>query len=313
MPYDLLVAGLDGRSLLLEAPLLNREGHLVEQRASIRQVLQELPGSGARLVVLGSQLPDLPLAEAVRRIRNHAATRHVSILALIPAGDPPGVEDDAIAAGANAALRRPLERDDLESWLAKLLAVPVRVQVRIPVQGQVVGTQRANDPVHFYGLTRNLSVNGVLLASPIRLPQTDLDLEMQLPGVAVRVQALGRVVREAEEVDWPYLGYGVEFLFVPPESADIIQGLVVGAVVTPAASPSYLIHSTVRRADFVYEILLPVQRHASWLAEIRRGPRDRWRPGVSGPFYVVEGASREAVLREAREFVMRHGEGVGLE
>ncbi len=313
MPYDLLVAGLDGRSLLLEAPLLNREGRLVEQRASVRQVLQELPASGARLVVLGSQLPDLPLPEAVRRIRSQAATRHVSILALIPAGDPPGIEEDAIAAGANAALRRPLERDDLESWIAKLLAVPVRVQVRIPVQGQVVGTQRASDPVHFYGLTRNLSVNGVLLASPIRLPQTDLDLEMRLPGVAVRVQALGRVVREAEEVDWPYLGYGVEFLFVPPESAEIIQGLVVGAVVTPLAAPSYLICSTVRRAGFVYEILEPVQRHASWLAEIRRGPRDRWRPGESGPFYVVEGATREAVLREAREFVMRHGEGVGLE
>lgn len=312
MPYDLLLAGLDGRSLLLEAPLLNREGRLVEQRASVRQVLLELPASGARLVVLGSQLPDLPLAEAVWRIRNHAATRHVSILALIPAGDPPGLEDDALAAGANAALRRPLERDDLEAWIAKLLAVPVRVQVRIPVQGQVVGTQRGNDPIHFYGLTRNLSVNGVLLASPIRLPQSDLDLEIQLPGVAVRVQALGRVVREAEEVDWPYLGYGVEFLFVPPESAEIIQGLVVGAVV-PSTAPSYLIHSTVRRADFVYEILEPAQRNASWLAEIRRGPRDRWRPGVSGPFYVVEGATREAVLSEAREFVMRHGEGVGLE
>lgn len=312
MPYDLLVAGLDGRSLLLEAPLLNREGRLVEQKASVRQVLQELPTSGARLVVLGSQLPDLPLPEAVRRIRSHAATRHVSILALIPSGDPPGLEHDAIAAGANAALRRPLERDDLEAWIAKLLAVPVRVQVRIPVQGQVVGTQRAADPVHFYGLTRNLSVNGVLLASPIRLPQTDLDLEIQLPGVAVRVQALGRVVREAEEVDWPYLGYGVEFLFVPPESAEVIQGLVVGAVV-PAASPSYLIHSTVRRADYIYEILEPVQRHASWLAEIRRSLKDRWRPGASGPFYVVEAATRDAVLHEARQFVLRHGEGVGLE
>ncbi len=309
MPSDLLVAGLDGRSLLLEAPMLQRDGRAITQRTTGLEVLDELPASGARLVVLGSQLPDMPLPEAVRRLRSHEATRHVSILALIPANEPAGSEQDALVAGANAVLRRPLQHDHLETWIAKLLAVPVRVQVRIPVQGQVVGTPRSSDPVHFYGLTRNLSTNGVLLASPIRIPEADLDMEMRLAGAAVRVQALGRVVREAQEVDWPYLGYGVEFLFVPPESAEIIEALVAGAMVAPPPRPPYFIHSTVRRPDFIYEILEPVQRQSSWLAEIRRGPRDAWRPGSTGPFYVVEGVSRDAVLREAREFVVRRGNG----
>ena len=116
-------------------------------------------------------------------------------------------------------LRRPLDRARLETWLAKLLIVPRRVDARIPVQGHVVGTPRSTEAVHFFGLTRNLSVNGMLLASPVPLPATpDLDLEFNIPGVIARLQALGRVVREAGEVEWPYLGYGVEFLFVPPDS-----------------------------------------------------------------------------------------------
>ena len=42
-----------------------------------------------------------------------------------------------------------------------------------------------------------------------------------------------------------------------------------------------------------------------FLAEIRRGPREGWRPGASGPYYVVEAASPEAAVRAARAFVNR--------
>ena len=310
MPSHLLVAGLDARSLLLEAPLLRRERHVVEERATARDVMEDIPRTGTRLVVLGPRLPDLELNAAIRRIRSHAATRGVSILALLPAEEPEDAEALALEAGANAALRRPLDRARLETWLAKLLIVPRRVDARIPVQGHVVGTPRNAEPVHFFGLTRNLSVNGMLLASPGPLPFTpDLDLEFNIPGVIARLQALGRVVREAGEVEWPYLGYGVEFLFVPPDSQEALSMLVSGRLPlppSPAADSSLGIHSTIRREDWVYEILEPVQHDASWHAEIRRAPRSSWRPGLTGPFYVVEGRSRESVLKEARDFLARH-------
>ena len=54
----------------------------------------------------------------------------------------------------------------------------------------------------------------------------DLDLELQLPDDASRVKALGRVVREAVEVGWPYIGYGVEFLYVLDDSRMAIGRLV---------------------------------------------------------------------------------------
>src|SRR5207244_12320930 len=66
----------------------------------------------------------------------------------------------------------------------------------------------------------------------------------------------------------------------------------------PTALPdtTHGIHSTVRREAWVYEILEPVRRDETWHAEIRRAPREAWRPGEAGPFYVVEGASPEKAL-----------------
>ena len=85
MPSSLLVAGLDARSLLLEAPVLQRDRHLVQERNNARDLLREIVPTGARLVVLGTELPDLTLPDAVRRIRASAATREVSVMAILPA------------------------------------------------------------------------------------------------------------------------------------------------------------------------------------------------------------------------------------
>ena len=311
MPASVVVAGLDGRSLLLEAPVLQRERHAILEVVSGRAVVEEVVRSGARLVVLGARLPDMELPEAVRRIRASALARHASILALLPAGDPSGLEDEVRAAGANAALRRPLDPTQLEAWIAKLIAVARRVETRVPVQGRVVGTPRHREDAHFYGLSRNLSVTGMLLASPVRLAEgPDLELEFDLPGGAPGLQALGRVVRQAGEVAWPYIGYGVEFLYLPAMSFDAIVDLVSrGGLIPPAIPPdtTHGIHSTVRREAWVYEILEPVRHDETWHAEIRRAPREAWRPGEAGPFYVVEGPSPEKALREARDFLVRLG------
>ncbi|HWW93150.1 MAG TPA: PilZ domain-containing protein [Vicinamibacteria bacterium] len=309
MTPPILAAGLDSRSLVLEVPVLLRNGEALEEKASARELIDELTRGGARLVMLGPLLPDLPLPEVIRRIRALPLTRHVSVLALLPAGEPVELDEILSAAGANAVLRRPLEAARLESWIAKLLAVPRRVQARVPVHGQVVGTPRTSSSGHFYGLSYNLSVHGMLIASPVRLAESpDLDLEFQLPDGTSRVRALGRVVREAAEVAWPYLGYGLEFLFVPPDSLAAIDALVSRVASLSAHTPegpAARIRTTLRHPAWIYEILEPVRYAAGYLVEIRRGPREGWRPGLSGPFYVVEGRSPEVALLAARDFVSR--------
>jgi CheY-like chemotaxis protein len=308
----ILVAGLDRRSLLLEAPFLLREAADVAEAASAWDLMERLAREGSRLVVLGTEIEDAPLVEVIRRIRGLPMTRHVSLLALIPSGEPDTLDGDALDAGANAVLRRPLDRSHLEAWLAKLLSVPRRVDARIPVQGQVVGTRRDTIGGHFYGLSRNLSVNGMLLASPVRLAGSDLDIEFHLPGTGRRVRAIGRVVREAKDVAWPYLGYGVEFVFVPPDSLEGLVGLVTYHLPPPPLPPPAVegpgarIVVTVRHSFWIYEIVEPAAYATGYLVEIRRGPREGWRPGAAGPYFVVEGASEEGAMKAAREFVARH-------
>jgi CheY-like chemotaxis protein len=304
MSAPILSVGLDSRGLLLEAPVLRRPGAEVEVQRSGRGLLEALRADPARLVVLGPGVQDLGLNELVQLVRSDPATRGVSILVLLPSTERSETVTSALAAGANAVLRRPLDPQHLERWIVKLLQVPRRADVRVPVRGQVVGVPRAIAG-RFSGQSRNLSLNGLLLACPEPLrPEHDVELEVSIDGPYPRLRALGRIVREAGEVAWPYRGYGIEFLLVPPESQEIIANLV--SAEARAARPARgepRIRATVEHESWVYEILDPIRAPSGWQTEIRRGPRASWRPGKAGPFYVVLGGSPEAAYREAKAFV----------
>ena len=310
MEGRILVAGLDGRELRLEVRFLQRDPDRVQDVGSGRELFDAVAQNGASLVVLGPRLPDLPMVEAIRRLREEKTGPRTSILAVIPASEPVGTEAVVLGAGANAALRRPLERFVLESWVAKLLDVPRRVLARIPVHVQVVGSRHRAPGEHFYGLSRNLSVHGMLLASPVRIEAEDLDLEIDLPEPEGRIHVLGRIAREAPEVGWPYVGYGIEFLFLPEAGLRAISRMVKREAPPEPANSLWApgaIHTTVRRDAWIYEITEPARTESGFLVEVRRGVREGWRPGQASPFYVVQGESAREALDAAREFVRRHG------
>jgi CheY-like chemotaxis protein len=310
MTGRILTAGIDARELRLEVRFLQREPDLVLEVPTAEELLEALARDAAQLVVLGPRLPDVPLEETIQRIRESSSSRHASILVMIPASEPPGTEGVVLGAGANAALRRPLDRFVLESWVSKLVHVPNRVLARIPVHVQVVGSRHGVPGEHFYGLSRNLSVHGMLLASPVRIDAQDLDLEIDLPEAEGRVRVLGRVAREAPEVGWPYVGYGIEFLFLPETAQRVIDRMVRRE--GPREPPRSLwapgaIHSTLRRDESIYEVTEPARTDSGFLVEIRRAAREGWRAGHASPFYVVESGSPEGALEAARDFVLRHG------
>ena len=310
MDRRIVSAGLDGLQLRLEVQFLERDPELVHEALSAAEVLGAVARGGVDLVVIGPHLPDAPLVEAVRRVREDPGGRRVSILAVIPAAEPPGLEGSVLASGANAVLRRPLDRFVLESWVAKLLDVPRRVLARVPVHVQVVGSRTSAPGEHFYGLSRNLSVHGMLLASPVRIDAEDLDLEIDLPEAEGRVRVLGRIVREAPEVGWPYLGYGIEFVFLPEACRRAIERMIRRESPPEGARSLWApgaIHSTLRRDEWIYEITEPARTEAGFLVEIRRAARDDWRPGRTSPFSVVQGSSAQEALDAARGFVRSHG------
>lgn len=300
MTASVLVAGLDAAALP-DTPLLRRGGHVVEQVSGARALLARMLHCEPRLLLLGAGLDGL--GDTLRRIRSTPGLRRVSILAIVPADMGP--TSHLLKAGANAVLQEPLDPQRYEAWVARLLAVPRRLEVRVAVEGEVLASRR-DEGRHFSGLTRNVSVNGMLLASPQRLAVgagSDLDLEMGLGGLRPRFRALGRVVREAGEVSWPYLGYGVEFLFVPPECHEALAEFLSHSGAPPSEAPG--IHSTVQQGRFIYEVLAPVAARDGWQCEVRRAARHEWRPGEAGPHYVVTGGSPEQALRAARDFVRR--------
>jgi DNA-binding response OmpR family regulator len=304
-----VVAGLDQRSLLIEAPLLRRGQHAVVAHTALRELLEDLRRGASRLLVLGPQLGGCPAPEVVARVRASGDTRGVSILVLLPLWERPDTETAALHAGANAVLRRPLDPLVLESWIGKLLTVARRVEVRVPVEGQVIGTAPGGVG-RFYGLTRNISTQGVLLASPVRMaPGQDVELDIQIAAASGSIRALGRVVREAPHIKWPYLGYGIEFLYVPTASLGILGALVATDRSTEPLRQEAVeprpIQATVRLGQWVYELLAPVPGGDGWHVEILRADRHSWRPGRGGPFFVIAAPSPEEALVRARMFVKR--------
>jgi hypothetical protein len=309
MAGRILTAGIDARELRLEVRFLQRAPDLLQEAASASELFEALARDSFSLVVLGS-LPDLPLASTIQKIREGTGSRRVSILAMMSEAEAPDTEGVVLGAGANAALRRPLDRFVLESWVSKLVDVPNRVRARIPVHVQVVGSRHRGESEHFYGLSRNLSVHGMLLASPVRIEAEDLDLEIDLPESDGRVRVLGRVARQAPEVGWPYFGYGIEFLFLPETAQRVIDRLVRREA--PQEPPRSLwtanaIHSTLRKDDWIYELSDPVRTDCGFLVEIRRASREDWRAGRGSPYYVVADATPQSALAAARGFVFRHG------
>lgn len=309
MAATVLVAGLPVAQVLAESSVLLRDAHTVAEADSARSLLRLLAEGDSRLALLGPELPDLSLPETLRRIRSSPATRRVSLLVLLPGESSSETAGELLQAGANAVLQRPVDALRFDTWLTRLMAVPRRVDVRVPVEGQVVGALRDGAAGYFTGLTRNVSLNGALLASPVSLPLgADLDLEVSLSASLPRFKAVGRVVRQAREVAWPHLGYGVEFVFVPPDAQSALADfLAAGAPAEAHPEGPDTIRSTVRRGEWIYEVLTPQPGPGGWQAEIRRAQRDVWRPGAAGPYYVVDGASADEALKAARVFIERHG------
>jgi hypothetical protein len=150
----------------------------------------------------------------------------------------------------------------------------------------------------------------MLLASPVKIDSDDLDLEIDLPEPEGRVRVLAKVVREAPDVGWPYIGYGIEFLFLPAGGHRAIERLVEKENPQDGPFPPWAadaIHSTMRRDDWIYELTDPLAYEGGFLVEIRRAPRGGWRPGESVPFSLVQAKTALAALDAARAFVREHG------
>jgi len=166
------------------------------------------------LVVIDRDLPQA--VRLVTQIRGDAKARHASLVIIARADFEP-VEVELIEAGANAILRLPASAE-WDDRLARLIAVPVRREVRLPVRFELEAS--AGPGVQAAAATAlNLSVNGILIETDFDLHLgDDLDLRFNLPESSEAVSGCGHVVRHAGRHR-----YGVEFYGLEADGPELVR------------------------------------------------------------------------------------------
>ena len=163
---------------------------------------------------------DLPWAEGfIRAVREDEATRATSIAIYAP-GEMDPVEMDLIAAGANAVLRLPVDRD-WDKRLARLVHVPPRQAVRVPV---FVALETEGAVRTTLGTSVNLSESGLLLQAQALDLGADILFAFRLPGASDPVRGRARVVRMG-----PDDGFGLEFSEISGDCLELIRAYVTRA------------------------------------------------------------------------------------
>ena len=178
---------------------------------------------------------DRDLAQAARlitEIRRDPKTRRISLIVVARADFGP-VEIELLEAGANAILRLPASAE-WDDRLARLIAVPGRREVRLPVHFELE-TQRGSGVQAAVATVLNLSVNGILIETDreLRLGD-DLDLRFNLPESGATVSGCGHIVRHAGRHR-----YGVEFYGLEADGPELVRNYV-DRLETPSASSSQL-------------------------------------------------------------------------
>jgi hypothetical protein len=269
--------GVDSNNVNWDLTLLGANVYPLQGRRTGHALLGLLSQCRGALVIAGPAIPDMSLAETVRRIRVNPETRHASIVAWssLPVAELPG---------ANVVLPPTTDTLTLERWIAKLRAVPPRAKLFVDVRGDTV------DREPFQGVSRNISATGMRVVSDQAVEEgKDLELSLDLPRAA-GASVLGRVVRQETGTGAvANRGYGIEFLYVPPATQEAISRIIAGHDL-----PARIL----RGKSWICELLHPTPRGPHWEVEVRRA---RGAELARERFITVAGATPADALDRARD------------
>jgi len=225
MPRMLIVSDHDpaaelGRSALWADDIERR--WIRDPGSAIEMARQMQP----RLVLI--DLPDAERARSlIRELRGDRVTRPTAIAVVSHAGNQES-ERAFDAAGATVVLQHPIEPELWDDRLQELVNVPWRRNAHIPVRLSV-WSRLASDEVPIEGTALNISVRGLLLQTERPLePGLRADIRFALPGQTQALEAVGQVVRSAED-DGSYRS-GIEFQVLRGRSRHHIATFVAEAL-----------------------------------------------------------------------------------
>jgi DNA-binding response OmpR family regulator len=216
MPIALLCSTVERDTLTAELAetLVFREDITRSFASTVGDVDQAIALEKPDLIIVDRDFEDA--VALVLKLRGSPETRRVSIVALARSDFGP-IEVALLDAGVNAVLRLPATAE-WDERLARLIAVPVRREVRLPIALELEASLGVG--VHStVALALNMSVSGMLIETDRELTiGDDVDLRFRLPHGEGDIAGCARVVRHAGP-----RRYGIEFYGLEADGADLVR------------------------------------------------------------------------------------------
>lgn len=121
-PPNILVVDDHLLNLKLITLILESEGHRVTQAHDAEEALRKLSESVPDLILMDVQLPGMSGLELTKQLRTTATFQRVPIVA-VTAYAMPQDQQEALDAGCNAWLTKPIDVEELPGLVKKLLGV----------------------------------------------------------------------------------------------------------------------------------------------------------------------------------------------
>lgn len=172
---------------------LSRSGP-VDLADSASSALESAEAHPPSIVIADMHLPDMNGAELCRRFKtNLTAAENPPRVVLLARPDTPGDHAEAVRAGADDVLFKPLERDALIASVRRLTEFDAprglpRAEIAQPIEITTRGR-------HIEGVVRNISRGGVFVDAPIEVSHSEeVGLHFSLDGNGTVVAPTAQVV-----------------------------------------------------------------------------------------------------------------------
>jgi CheY-like chemotaxis protein len=202
--------------------LLNRAGFQILTATSASEALKICHDHTIALIIAQLDMPGIAGDQFCGLVRQDSTLRNVSII--LVCYDSTAALERASNCGANAVVTKPVRPETLLRLVGKFLGIRARRDYRVALNARIEG---ARENQLFSGVTRNISVSGILCESSMQLKQNDLLSQLLFAVDSSQIAADGKVIWTSDALDGQY-SYGVRFLDLAPELHEKIERFVAG-------------------------------------------------------------------------------------
>ncbi|NOZ86793.1 MAG: response regulator [Deltaproteobacteria bacterium] len=203
--------------------LFNREGCEVLTATDGDDALKLSRERNPDIVLVDLKMPGKDGFSILKELKDDPKTADIPVIVFSGSSRPEDM-DKCLNAGAADYLTKPLRLEDLLKRTAKILDIPVRKHMRIPIQLEIFGIEGGEV---FEGETRDISIGGIFIATSSALKVSSrLKLRFRLPYQTKDLEIVGKVVREVPPM--PTRGYGIEFVEASKEVITAIEQFIEG-------------------------------------------------------------------------------------